>query len=314
DISGVKKVSVDTDLTKDTDGDGNTTNDADSLDPHNTSLIKQGRTIFDLELGAFDSLFIKKVRLTAEDENGNTTSKDLTIVVYAPIPEIQSTSGSIVSGAINESLVWEPIDIFRFRNGKMTRLKIDNLSTALTKENGLFSIPTSHLPDIVLKRSGSGIANISETTGKITLTDPTFQMSVLGATSTNPLKIQIKDSGGQEVFSERFSLPSGARLEGVTSFDGITKNGLYVLPGSSDFSFIKNTSSAPTLPNGGYITDSRRQAIAGISTQGDIYILDDTYSLSYDTSGSYTVLRLRDQSGQVVASMLYRIHGEYVVR
>lgn len=105
DISGVKRVFVDTDLARDTDGDGNPTNDADSLDPRNTSLIKQGRTIFDLELGAFDSLFIKKVRLTAEDENGNKTSKDLTIVVYAPIPEIQSASGSVISGTINESLV-----------------------------------------------------------------------------------------------------------------------------------------------------------------------------------------------------------------
>lgn len=105
DISGVKKIYVDTDLTKDTDGDGNLTNDADSLDSRNTSLIKQGKTIFDLEIGAFDSLFVKKIRLTAEDENRNVSSKDLTLVVYAPTPEIQSTSGSIVSGAINESLV-----------------------------------------------------------------------------------------------------------------------------------------------------------------------------------------------------------------
>lgn len=105
DISGVRKVYVDTDLTKDTDSDGNIINDADSLDPRNISLIKQGKTIFDLEIGAFDSLFVKKIRLYAEDENGNVSSKDLTLVVYAPIPEIQSTSGSIVSGAINESLV-----------------------------------------------------------------------------------------------------------------------------------------------------------------------------------------------------------------
>lgn len=132
----------------------------------------------------------------------------------------------------------------------MTRLKVDTPSTALTQGNGLFSIPTSHLPDLVLRRSGSGIANISETTGKITLLDPTLSLSVLGATSTNPLKIQIKDAGGQEVFSQRFSLPSSARLEGVTSFDGINKNGLYVLPGSSDISFVKNTSTAPTLPSG----------------------------------------------------------------
>lgn len=132
----------------------------------------------------------------------------------------------------------------------MTRLKADAPPTALTVGNGLFSIPMSHLPDIILKRSGSGIANISETTGKIDLQNPLYSISVLGASSDTPLKIQIKDTSGQEVFSERFSLPSSARLEGVTSFDGITKNGLYILPGSSDISFVKNTSTAPTLPSG----------------------------------------------------------------
>lgn len=132
----------------------------------------------------------------------------------------------------------------------MTRLKVDTPSTALTLGNGLFSIPTSHLSDIVLKRSGSGIANISETTGKIDLQNPLYSISVLGASSDNPLKIQIKDTSGQEIFSERFSLPGSARLERVTSFDGITKAGLYVLLGSLDISFVKNTSTAPNLPSG----------------------------------------------------------------
>jgi len=41
DISGVAKVYVDSDLTKDTDGDGNLSNDQDSLDANTTYGIKK---------------------------------------------------------------------------------------------------------------------------------------------------------------------------------------------------------------------------------------------------------------------------------
>lgn len=131
----------------------------------------------------------------------------------------------------------------------MIRIESENPSSTFTAESGLFAIPMNHTPNLTLKRSGSGIANISETTGKIDLQNPLYSISVLGATNAHPLKIQIKDATGQEIFSQRFSLPSSARLEEVTSLDGINKTGLYVLPGNLNISFVKNISFAPTLPN-----------------------------------------------------------------
>ena len=87
----MRKVSVDADLTKDTDGDGNPVNDPDSLDPKSSyRLINSGSTVYTIDMGPFDSLFTKKIRLSAEDENGNISFKDITLTVYAPIPEISS--------------------------------------------------------------------------------------------------------------------------------------------------------------------------------------------------------------------------------
>lgn len=76
-----------------------------------------------MNIGPFDTLFTRKMRLFAVDTNGNTSSKDIALIVYAPIPEIRSTSGSIISGKLNEELMGEPIDLFRFRNGNLSRVE-----------------------------------------------------------------------------------------------------------------------------------------------------------------------------------------------
>lgn len=98
------KVWVDADLTRDTDGDGDMKNDKDSLDSGTRYGIKRGNAVSDLIIGPFDTLFTKKVRLFAEDGNGNISSKDITLTVYPPVPDIKTLSGNIVSGSLNEIL------------------------------------------------------------------------------------------------------------------------------------------------------------------------------------------------------------------
>lgn len=93
----MKNIYVDADLTKDTDGDGKPDNDRDSLDPNTTYGLKKGSSMYELVVGPFDSLFSKKIRLMAEDANGNVSSKDITLLVYTPTPEIASVTGSVVS-------------------------------------------------------------------------------------------------------------------------------------------------------------------------------------------------------------------------
>lgn len=67
DISGIDSIWVDADLRADTDGNGNVADDIDSLDPRASYGIKKGNTLYNLEIGPFDTLFTKKVRLFAQD-------------------------------------------------------------------------------------------------------------------------------------------------------------------------------------------------------------------------------------------------------
>ena len=85
--------------------------------------IKKGDTVYDLSIGSFDTLFTKKITLFTKDGNGNLSSKDLTLTIYPPVPNIESITGSIISGRLDETLGNEPVDIFRLRNGAITRIE-----------------------------------------------------------------------------------------------------------------------------------------------------------------------------------------------
>lgn len=164
DISPVDHIWIDAELTKDTDGDGDTANDRDSLDPATTFGIKKGSTIYDLDIGVFDTLFTRKIRLFSEDSNGNVSSKDLTLTVYPPVPEIDSITGDKISGSLSEALGDEPIDIFRLRNGGLSRLKPLAPDTGKTAADGTFTLDAKDTKGLVLTQSGRNIASINERT------------------------------------------------------------------------------------------------------------------------------------------------------
>lgn len=310
DISPVDNIWFDTDLTKDTDGDGDSKNDRDSLDSNSLYGIKEGNTIYDLVIGPFDTLFTKKIRLFAEDGNGNISSKDLTLTVYPPVPEIRSISGNTVSGNLNEILGNEPIDIFRLRNGTLARIGSDSTKTA---ENGTFALSTKATSGAILTQSGKNIATIDERSGKISLEDTSFQVAVIPASKDSKLQIQVLSSDKKVVYSESINISTVSNIEQVPNFDRITGTGILVFP-TTGFSLVKNNTSNQNLPNGGYITDANHKAIAGISKSGDIYILSTKYELSYTTKDSYIVLRLQDAEKNVVANILYKIDAEYVIK
>jgi hypothetical protein len=215
----VKNIWVDMDLTKDTDGDGDGKNDKDSLDPSTPYGVRQGKVFSDIDIGPFDTLFTKKIQLFAEDGNGNTSSKSLTFTVYPPVPEIQSLSGSSISGKLNEVLGGEPIDVFRLRNGVLTRIQPEKTDTIKTTESGIFTLFKKDTSGIVLTQSGKNIANIDEQTGKITLEDTSFEIVVVPANKDSPLNIQILDTDKKVIFSEKIKIPSTSNINIVSGFD-----------------------------------------------------------------------------------------------
>lgn len=309
----MENVWVDADLTKDTDGDGDAKNDRDSLDPATPYGIRQGKSASDLAIGPFDSLFTKKIRLFAQDGNGNISSKELTLTTYAPVPEIKTLSGNIVTGGLNESLGNEPVELFRLRNGVLSRIESTDSGSIKTADNGIFSLTAKNTEGIILAHSGKTIANVNERTGKIELSDTAYSVSAVPANQDSPLQLEILSPEKKTVFSENIDVSPVSRLESVPDFDRLAGTGIFIAA-NPGFSFHKNTASSPTLPDGGYITDASHRAVAGMSKRGDIYLLDPKYGLSYATKDSYIIIRILDSEKNPIASVLYRIDAEYVMR
>lgn len=198
----------------------------------------------------------------------------------------------------------------------MVRIEPANPDSIKTLTGGIFEIGTKDGgAGVTLQKSGKKIASINERTGKISLDNATdFSISVVPATGIYPMKIEIVDSNGKAIFSERMNLSSDMNIEKASQNETITKYGAFIIPVATGISFVKNTPVTLDLPNGGYITTDDHRAIAGMSKTGDIYILDTNYTLSYSSSGSYVMIQVVNPSKDVVASVLYRMDAEYVIR
>lgn len=158
----------------------------------------------------------------------------------------------------------EPVDIFRLRNNTLTRIKSADGETSKTTENGTFTLQTKDTSGVILTQSGKTIATIDERTGKISLEDTSFQVSVSAANKDAPMRIQVLSPDKHVIFSEKIEMGTISHLEQVTGVDGISGDGVFVFP-NTGFSFVKNTASNPDLPDGGYIINSDHEAVAGIS-------------------------------------------------
>lgn len=102
---------MDFDLTVDLDGDGDTRNDA------NTGAINiiQTPIKIEIEFGEYDSIFTKSIVIALEDDNGNIGQKEVEFEVYPPGPEIENIEDHIISGKIDETLLEEPVRLYRYR-------------------------------------------------------------------------------------------------------------------------------------------------------------------------------------------------------
>ncbi len=94
DRSGVRDIYFDTDLQKDTNNDGIRNNDPDSTSEN--LFLRSGSTPTEFFVRAINRPQIIPIKIWATDSNGNISSADSKITIYAPIPEI----GDIRSGVV----------------------------------------------------------------------------------------------------------------------------------------------------------------------------------------------------------------------
>lgn len=66
---------------------------------------------------------LKNIRIILIDDNGNIGGREIGFEVYAPDPEIDAINGNIITGQIDETLLDEPMRLYRYRGGVIEKLQ-----------------------------------------------------------------------------------------------------------------------------------------------------------------------------------------------
>ena len=134
---------------------------------------------------------------------------------------------------------------------------------------------------------------------------------MLPATEKSPLQIQLI-SNGSVLYRQSFALPKNTGIVGE-SIPGNTQEPYIRVVSESGYTLVRNSPNASSLRSGAYITRSDRKAIAGISPDGNIYLLASDTTLQYRVENGKVVIDIRDASGRI-ASVQYSINAEYVAK
>lgn len=311
DVSGIADTYVDVDPTMDRDGNSVANDDRDSDSAATSSGITKGADWSELVIGPFDAPKTVKVRLVATDENGNVTGKDVTITAYVPIPSITAASPIQGNGRIDVPVAGEPIDLFKFRGGRLSRLT--GSGQTITDAPGNFVQTFQEGENVVVTQSGAVIANVDEKTGKIDLKSSGYSLSVRGASSSEPTTIAVSDASGKEVYWQSLALPATATIEKTDLFSSVSGSGMFVRM-ESGTDFVRNATNAPELPGGAFLVNEDRKAFAGIGKDGNVYLLQSGYSLTYKNEGEYPSYVVKNSFGVAVAQILIRLSAEFVIK
>ena len=184
---------LDTDPETDTDNDGDSTNDKDIInDPEDTPYFK---------LGPFNDIGTHTVVLNVLDESQNRGQQIITINVIIPDITLNDTSATeeVITGSIDPVAQDIPIALIRNRDGLKTQLitdEADENGMYLTNEKGEFEIQKLIFEDTLLLRNIDGdiVAEIDDTTGRITIVDERYYVDVLEAIPPSmPTRLVVKE-------------------------------------------------------------------------------------------------------------------------
>jgi len=324
DISGIKELYIDADINIDSDWDWVPDNDKDSLDEKTKYWIKKWNTIYDVIVWPFSSLINKKVMLYTVDYNNNKSATLVDFQVYAPIPTINSVDKNVssIKWVIDESTSEEPIDIFRYRDGILSKIETKNKND-YTDNVWWFDITWANNNKwlVITKKITSTwatitwtVALINEVTWKIDLKDTDYWLRIIGATETQKSKIEIYNrTSGNTIYEQSFNIASNLSIQQVSDFAKVDKWVFFV--STKDWvSLVKNASNIPYLANGAYIIDANYKWIIWIWADGNIYLLDNNYSLSYDTYWDNVMINIVNIAWEKVWSVMYNISAFYMLK
>jgi hypothetical protein len=318
-LSGITDVRVDFDVWLDSDGDGNPRNDGDTKN----MTINRTPAAISIDFGPYDTIFNKSIVIAIEDDNGNIWEKEIWFEVYPPSPSIIDIRGNTISGAIDDTLLNEPVRLYRYRWGLIQKLQSSTGDDLVqTDEVGNYDFTTVQTASwLTLSYSGSPIAQINEYTGQIILDDILSSVKVLPSNTpeNNSIfpEIQILRSG-QPIFSQYLMMPEWESRP-VGDFNNISEQWSYVrILNQVQFNTYRIPLWTPYNPGSLVVynsDDSEKKSIMTLFQDGRIDINRAIYELVYKNRDDNITLILRNRSTfEEVAQILLKIQASYVLQ
>jgi len=186
----------------------------------------------------------------------------------------------------------------------------------LTDANGQFTYPLgSSVSGVVLKdASGSTLLTINEQTGKMKLKDSAQRIQVIPASAEQRTQVKVTDANGEVLFTQELSFPKNLSVRSVADLQDLNSPGIYVKTEAEGIKVARNNSQVPGLPNGAYVTTADNKPIAGISRDGNVYVMISGYALRYRETGDRISYLLVNSQNQIIAEILLNIDAEYVIK
>ncbi len=299
-------VLVDPDITTDADWNG-VMNDDFSSNGGNDVMISS----WTLVVWLFDVVGNRTAQIQVIDEFNNITESTIDIEIYAPVPQIStSTQSGWILWKIDEPIASEPVDVFRVRSGTpITRITKTSL---ITGNEGLFRGGSyfTQTGGTVLNLWGSSL-NISERWVFQMPLPSGMNISISPANQTNPMSIKLVSSSWV-LYSQSVILPSGAKVLERT-WTGINSTGSIQVTTISWYVFTPASLSDPEIPGGGYIVDSNNSPVIAIAPDGNIYTLMTGVSLGYNQKDGYMLIEVK-KDGVKVSEVWYTFDFFYTIK
>ncbi len=314
--NNIKDIYVDFDLTVDSDGDGNATNDRDftlGQLQSNFKITKEWTRIL-LQVWPFEQLMNKQIRLYVVDGNKNVWAKNINFIVYSPIPRIDNIANNKISWALDEILLNQPVSFYRLRNNELTRLQDYNKNNKTYTIEGwkfLFDVWATKGSWATVSSSGEILFTINEDTGKIHISDISkirnnLNINVYSSNnksneSAYPNIIVTQDN--IPIFHQYLSTPKTQKVQTVTNFSEVieweykSKIWVYYMHQASNNFWV--VSLPLGLKNNAWdlyvysLTDTNKTPIFTIFKDGRINTVWDLYYLEYGTYWDYIVYNLK---------------------
>lgn len=320
-IKNIVDFYIDFDLDTDSDGDNDKINDRTATG----IVIHKTPSKISVDFWPYDTIFTKNIAVHAIDGNNNHWVAIVPFQVYAPIPTIRDNENVKIVGHIDENLKNEPVNIYRYRWGILSKLlEQDGTQKVYTGTWWGYAFNSQTASWLVLKYNEIDGAYIDEYTGVIRLVNPAMTIRV--TPSNEPWNDKIFPIisilwNSAEIYYQYLTFSRDKQVEIVANFDSVDEPGMYFSFTGEEgwYNYYHIPLNAPLNPGATIIYDisrGRDTALFTIFRDGRIDTAWATYRLDYAVYGWDTVMyRLIDENtDREIGKLLMKVDGNYIMK